>query len=87
VKSPESLELELKSEITEIRESEFLPEQKIHLITLRASLILNNFNDTQLNQSVFIFSVYLIEYCDYQKEYSIIKYFCEIMDYKLSKSR
>jgi len=75
VDSSESLELE--SGEAGVRGPEFLPEQKTQLMALR-SLFLENPSDADLDKAVLIFSVSLIEHRDYQKERSIIKYFCGI---------
>jgi len=68
-------------------DAEFLPKQRKCLIKFRDMVCLQDVSNEKLNAAVLRLSISFIKHSNFQKKRSIIKYFEEVLEYKLSESR
>ena len=64
----------------------FLSKQRKCLIKLRDMICLQDINNEKLNATILKLSINLIKHSNFRKKWLIIKYFDEILEYKLSES-
>ena len=66
---------------------EFLLKQRKCLIKLRDIIYLQDVSNEKLDATILRLSITLIKHSNFRRKRSIIKYFEEVLEYKLSESR